>query len=386
MDLQTWQAVPFHFWSVTIFVFGSMVGSFLNVCIYRMPREESVISPPSHCPRCQYSIPWYLNIPIFTWLVLRGRCANCRTSISIRYLVVEFVTGAFFLTCWLIYGPDSPGLALVFGFFIAGLLCATFIDFEHFIIPDEITIGGIFAGIAASLMVKDLHGAAVLSESLKQSLIGAAAGAGIVYAILRGGKLLFGKEKIEINEGDFIRFSETSLELPDREVPYEDIFYRKSDAITLTAKSLKLTPKDLTGDLPTEELTHVEFALTPNSLTIEGQQYNPEQVSSIEVVTEEIILPREAMGLGDVKFMAAIGAFIGWKGALFSLMASSVLGSIVGIALILLKKQEWSSRLPYGPYIAIAALIWVFFSPQIAPVIFPPMPDFYAPQVPAPIN
>ena len=88
-DQNSWAAVPFHFWSVVYFVFGSIVGSFLNVCIHRMPRGESVVSPPSHCPHCGYSIPWFLNIPLVTWCWLRGKCANCRAPISARYFAVE---------------------------------------------------------------------------------------------------------------------------------------------------------------------------------------------------------------------------------------------------------------------------------------------------------
>src|SRR5688572_12503747 len=145
-DATTWAAVPFHFWSAVFFVFGSMVGSFLNVCIYRMPRDESVVSPPSHCPECNYSIPWYLNIPLVAWLYLKGRCAKCGLAISVRYFLVELLTAVVFLSCWLIYGPVSPWLALVLCLFLAGLIAATFIDSEHLIIPDEITIGGMVVG------------------------------------------------------------------------------------------------------------------------------------------------------------------------------------------------------------------------------------------------
>ena len=88
-DPKIWSQVPFHFWTVCFFVFGCVVGSFLNVCIHRLPREESIIRPPSHCPRCGYAIPWYLNIPLVTWLWLGGRCANCKEEISMRYFLVE---------------------------------------------------------------------------------------------------------------------------------------------------------------------------------------------------------------------------------------------------------------------------------------------------------
>ena len=90
-------AVPFHFWSVVFFVFGTAIGSFLNVCIHRMPLGQSIVTPPSHCPHCNYSIPAYLNIPLATWLWLRGKCANCGAPISIRYFMVELLTGLIFL-------------------------------------------------------------------------------------------------------------------------------------------------------------------------------------------------------------------------------------------------------------------------------------------------
>src|SRR5437867_5224830 len=96
-DPRIWAGVPFEFWSLVHFALGCVVGSFLNVCIHRMPRGMSVVRPPSHCPQCGYGIPWYLNIPLFTWLFLRGRCANCRAPIPVRYFLVELLTGLAFL-------------------------------------------------------------------------------------------------------------------------------------------------------------------------------------------------------------------------------------------------------------------------------------------------
>src|SRR5262245_28822667 len=191
-DPGVWGQVPFHFWSVTVFVFGCMVGSFLNVCIHRLPLGQSIVSPPSHCPHCKYSIPWYLNIPLVTWLYLGGKCRNCGAAISARYFLVELLTATLFLGCWLKFGAKSPGLALVYSLLIAGFIAATFIDFEHFIIPDEITIGGMAAGFLCSIFVPSLHGTTSLIGAIKQSLLGMAIGAGIVYTILRVGKLMFG--------------------------------------------------------------------------------------------------------------------------------------------------------------------------------------------------
>ena len=152
-----WPAVESIFWVFVLFVFGSMVGSFLNVCIYRMPRELSVVRPASHCPNCNYSIPWFLNIPIFTWITLGGKCKNCSQPISQRYLMVEIFTGAVFATAWALVAPRSISLALVYCVILAALIVATLIDIEHFIIPDEITIGGIVAGFIFSALVPQLH-------------------------------------------------------------------------------------------------------------------------------------------------------------------------------------------------------------------------------------
>ena len=130
------------------------MGSFLNVCIHRIPRGESIVSPPSHCPHCGYSIPWYLNIPLVTWLWLGGKCANCKAGISARYFLVELLTGVAFAVCWICFsrvsGHVSPALPLVYCLMISGLIAATFIDIEHLIIPDQFTFGGMVAGLFCS--------------------------------------------------------------------------------------------------------------------------------------------------------------------------------------------------------------------------------------------
>src|SRR5579872_613456 len=348
---ENWAHVPFHFWSVVFFVFGCIIGSFLNVCIHRMPLEESVVSPPSHCPHCNYSIPWYLNIPLFTWLCLRGKCANCGAPISIRYFLVELLTGAAFLVCWLAFGHQSVLLACAYCLFLAGLIAATFIDFEHFIIPDEITVGGLIVGFVCSFAVPVLHGESSPASSIRASLLGMLVGAGLIYGILRAGKLLFGRQKLELDAVSKVVFTETAIVLPGREILYEELFYRRSDAVRFEASTLELSDRCYRD---------VTVRLSPDKLQIGAEEMNPADVPYLEVTTGQLILPREAMGLGDVKFMAAIGAFLGWQAVIFSLMVSSIFGSVVGVTLIALKKQAWSSRLPYGPYIALAAAFWIF--------------------------
>lgn len=350
-DAETWARVPFHFWSLVLFALGCMVGSFLNVCIHRMPLGLSVVSPPSHCPHCKYSIPWYLNVPLVTWLMLKGRCRNCQAPISSRYLLVELLTGIVFLMCWLWFGPVSAPVAIIYAFFIAGLIAATFIDFEHFIIPDEITIGGVVVGFLISVLLPGLHGAETMAGGAWQSLLGMGVGWGIIYAILRVGKILFGRQKLSFPPESRIVFGETALHLPDDEIPYEDVFYRDSDTLTVKAQRVEMIDRCY---------CECTVRLSKPRLQIGEDEFLPDDVPYMAVVSGEMVLPREAMGFGDVKFMAAIGAFLGWQATVFSLMVSSMIGAFVGVGLILMGRREWSSRLPYGPYIALAAILWMF--------------------------
>jgi len=272
------------------------------------------------------------------------------------------------LSCWLAFGDTShplPSLpvALVYAVFLAGLIVATFIDFEHFIIPDEITYGGMAAGLVASFLFPPLHDVHALTAGMWQSVLGICAGAGIIYAILRLGKLLFGRQRLKLPVDTKIIFTETSVQLPDREIPYDELFYRQSDVIALRARTVELVDRGYQDVL-------VRLALRSGWLEIGGERINPDDVPYLEAVSAEIVLPREAMGLGDVKFMGAIGAFIGWQGVVFSLMISSMIGAAVGVTLIVMRRREWSSRMPYGPYIALAAAIWIFGGKKIIQAIF----------------
>jgi leader peptidase (prepilin peptidase)/N-methyltransferase len=349
-DPAVWAAVPFGFWGVVFFIFGAVVGSFLNVCIHRLPLGQSVVAPPSHCPHCGYSIPWYLNIPLITWVYLRAKCRNCGARISARYFIVELLTGVLFLACWVGAGRQSAALALIYAGFLAGLVAASFIDFEHFIVPDEITKGGMVAGFLCSALAPALQQAHSLTEGMKQSLAGLLAGAGIIYAILRLGKLFLGRHKIALPADTLILFTETGVEWEDHQIPYEELFYRPSDVIALEARTVEMADRCY-KDVPVR--------LGVARLSVGHDEFTPETVPYLEAVSSEIVLPREAMGFGDVKFMGAIGAFLGWKAVLFCLMASSMIGSVVGVTLIALRKQS-STRLPYIPFLALAAALWIF--------------------------
>lgn len=354
--LDGWDKVPFGFWTVVFFVFGAIVGSFLNVCICRMPDGVSVVTPASRCPKCGDRIPWYLNIPILSWIALRGKCRQCKTKISVRYPIVEFMTAILFAGVWMRYGDlgDVAGtlvLTLALGIFCSGLVVASFIDIDHFIIPDAITLGGIAAGFLASLLAPGLHGEEVAYMALQSSFLGIVVGGGIVYAALRIGKALFGRKKYPIESGQRAEFGETGIQIGEDTIPYEDVFYRKTDRVLASATRV---------ELPDRCFWNCDVSLSPEKLVVGSETYNPSEVSRMSLEAPAVVIPREAMGFGDVKFMAAIGAFLGWEATLFSIMASSILGAFAGVGAILIGKQEWSSRIPYGPYIALAAILWIF--------------------------
>jgi leader peptidase (prepilin peptidase)/N-methyltransferase len=233
-------------------IFGLVVGSFLNVCICRLPKDESVVSPPSHCPRCSYQIRWYDNIPLVSYLVLRGKCRGCGTHISLQYPLVELLNAALSLFLFLRFGPTLAFVALFL--FCSALVVITFIDIEHQIIPDEISLPGIVIGFILSFFLK--------GHSWLNSLLG---------ILLGGGSLLL--------------------------VAYA---YQR-----------------VTG--------------------------------------------KDGMGGGDIKLLAMMGAFLGWKAVPFIIFASSLVGSVIGISLMLFQKKDAKLAIPFGPYLAFAAVLYIFY-------------------------
>ena len=183
------------FFTILSFVFGAIVGSFLNVCIYRIPAEKSVVFPGSTCT-CGQPIPFYHNIPILSWIILCGKASCCDLSFSIRYPAIELLAGLLFLVCWLVH---PPVVAILGMWFIAFLICATFIDLDHMIIPDRFSIGGMVLGVLLSFAFPQLHGVeggplfAAGIHSAVISITGALIGAGLIYWIMVLGEIVFRK-------------------------------------------------------------------------------------------------------------------------------------------------------------------------------------------------
>ncbi|HBA71391.1 MAG: peptidase A24 [Geobacteraceae bacterium GWC2_55_20] len=239
-------------YSLFSFVFGMVVGSFLNVCICRMPKEESIVSPPSHCPHCNYQIRWYDNIPVISYLLLRGRCRGCGARISLQYPLVEMLNGIITLLLFLRFGP-TLAFAVLF-VFCSALVVITFIDIEHQIIPDEISLPGIIIGFVMSFFLQ--------GHNWLNSLLGILLGGGSLLLVAYGYQWLTGKE---------------------------------------------------------------------------------------------------GMGGGDIKLLAMMGAFLGWKSIPFIILASSLVGSVVGVSIMLLQKKDSKLAIPFGPYLAFGAVLYIFY-------------------------
>ena len=336
------------------FMLGAAVGSFLNVCIYRWPVDLSINRPRrSFCPNCKQPIPWHQNLPLISWAALRGCCANCGAKISFRYFVVELVTALLFLGIWERFPWQ---VAIAYWIFVSFLIIGTFIDFEHFIIPDRVTIGGVIAGVAFSVAVPALMGTDSRVAAGLRALLAAALGYMILLIVLEAGKIAFGRKRIRFDgptpftwtkrgdDADFLVGAEESM--------WSDYFAREKDRLLLQCNEVRI-------DHHTYANVTLDFRY--DRVTAEGHVTMLDDVAQISGVARELVIPREAMGRGDLKFLAAIGAFLGWRAVLFSLFAGSLLGSIVGLITLVVGKRVWSAKLPFGPYLAFGAVIWMFF-------------------------
>jgi leader peptidase (prepilin peptidase)/N-methyltransferase len=197
------------FFPVVAAVFGALIGSFLNVCIYRIPAEKSIVRPGSHCA-CGKPIAWYDNIPVLSWFILRGRARCCGRPYSFRYPFVELLTAALFLWCWLRFAPESPGKAICGMLFVSILICATFIDLDHMIIPDVFTIWAGVVGVVLSFFVPMLHGRshefAIIASfrSGTDSLLGLFVGSGLVLWIALLAEEILKKEAMGFGDVKFV--------------------------------------------------------------------------------------------------------------------------------------------------------------------------------------
>jgi leader peptidase (prepilin peptidase)/N-methyltransferase len=342
--------------NVFAFVLGATVGSFLNVCIYRWPVDLSINQPRrSFCPQCKQPIPWHHNLPLISWVALGGRCAHCGAKIAFRYFAVELVTALLFLAIWQRF--PTWQVAIAYWIFVSFLIIGTFIDFEHFIIPDRVTIGGTIAGVACSVVVPALMQTNSRLAAGVRAALAAALGYVILWIVLEAGKIAFGRKRVQFdaptpftwtkNDDDdahFIVGTEESL--------WSEYFAREKDRLLLQCDEVRIDDRDYGS---------VTLSFRYDRVNVDGKTLMLDDLTQISGVTRELVIPREAMGRGDLKFLAAIGAFLGWRAVLFSLFAGSLLGSVIGLITLVVGKPVWSAKLPFGPYLAFGALTWMFF-------------------------
>ncbi len=252
--------IPFHIQLIFAGLFGLSLGSFLNVCIYRIPEKKSIINPPSSCTACGNRIRFYDNIPLISYIILRGRCRQCGTNISIKYPLIELVTGLLSLALITRYNllNNSLDRYFIYLLFISALIVISFIDLKHQIIPDRISISGIIAGLVISFFSSHLE--------WYDSLAGIIAGGGSLYL-------------------------------------FAFIF--------------------------------------------------------------EFLTKKEGMGGGDIKLLAMIGAWMGWRSIPFIILSSSLIGTILGTIALLLSKKGLRTRIPFGPFLALGALLCLFFGKEL---------------------
>ena len=247
-------------------------------------------------------------------------------------------------------------MAIAYWVFASLLIVGTFIDFEHFIIPDRVTIGGIIAGIVCSVTVPALMETDSRVAAGVRALLAAALGYVILLIVLEAGKIAFGRKLIQFDapapftwtkrgdDADFVVGAEGSL--------WSDHFAREKDRLLLKCDEAKID---------NHKYGNVTLDFRYDRVTVDGSTLMLDDVVQISGVARELVIPREAMGRGDLKFLAAIGAFLGWRAVLFSLFAGSLLGSVIGLITLVAGKRVWSAKLPFGPYLAFGALTWIFF-------------------------
>jgi len=354
----------------TAFYIGSCVGSFLNVVIYRVPIGLSVNNPKrSFCPSCKHDIPWHQNIPMISWLCLRGRCACCGQKIAFRYFAVELMTAVMFFVIWQVFVPadgsgfaEGVGMAIAYWVLAGLLIAAVFIDIDHFIIPDSLTLGGLVAGWVAVLVVPDLMGGVSRLHALWLSVVGAATGYGLLWVVVQFGKAAFGRIRQEFNEpvkwsiGQEEDADEPMININGEVQPWTDVFYRSTDRMIVDVTELRINGE--AHDVDQLVVWHDRFVVGDKVLALE-------EVEHAEGECLKVVIPREAMGFGDVKFIAMIGAFLGWQAVLVTVFAASILGAALGLFQKLVLRDSWLQPLPFGPYLAVGAFVWLFFGKAI---------------------
>jgi len=350
-------------WLVPALAIGACIGSFLNVVIYRVPLGMSVNEPKrSFCPKCKYHFPMWLNLPVISWFWLRGKCANCKGSISFRYPAVELLTGLLFMAMWWV----APPQVVILLWIMTGLLIAiSFIDAEHLIIPTSMTWAGTIAGLIAACIWPRLPamGSVTMTgvepelnhwHGLIQSGIGFVVGFFGLWGVVNLGKLAFGRKTMNFDEASAWHLQEPDNEtdpllfiIGEEQIAWWDLFCRPTDRLIIECGEIRIDGELLEGGTLTIREDEVELP--------DGSRRSIGEMRSLDGTATRVVIPREAMGFGDVHLMGMIGAFFGWSGAFYALFAASLLALVAAI----FGRIGFGRQLPFGPFLALAAISWV---------------------------
>ena len=254
---------------------------------------------------------------------------------------------------------------LVHCVFAAMLVALVANNIRHLLLPDKITIPGILAGLLASWLIPSIHELSDGWLSLGVSAMGVIAGAGSMYLMRMGGKKFFGRQRLVLPDTTKVVFTTTGVQLPDEEIPYEDIFYRPTDQIETQAALVELI--EIAGDVAVagEGLREVSIKLGPGTLRIGDQSFDPSKVLRVEFIADQIFFPREVIGFGLVKLAGLTGAFLGWKGALFS-SGCGTLALIAGAAgAMAMGMKPAAAQLEAATPLCIAALVWIMMGSHL---------------------
>lgn len=342
---------------VALGLFGAAVGSFLNVVIYRVPRGLSINQPKrSFCPSCKKQLRVWHNLPVISWLLLGGKCYFCRSKISSRYFWVELLTAGLFVAMGYRVGAEGGQWLLLLGLciWLALLVAIVFIDLEHMIIPFSLSGSGMVVGLLVGLWVPDWLGGSLWWEGLLRALLGLVAGWGGIWLVVELGKRVFGKKKVDCTDGGqwMLREPETDedelcLVIDGEAFEWSDLFTRDSDRVVLSGATLRVDGKKVKSG---------EVSLYFEKVVYAGGERSIESLKSLSGTAEAVVIPREAMGIGDAHLMGMVGALLGWQSVIFTVFVGSVCGLLVAVV----GRLGFGSRIPFGPCLAIGALVWIF--------------------------
>ena len=392
-----------------LFALGACVGSFLNVVVWRLPRDESIVSPPSHCPKCQTPLAWRDNIPVFGWILLRGKCRYCAQPISPRYPVIEFITGATFVLYYVLYfivqqGPCPPvqplvpraldfrldwPIYLLHMYLLATLLAASLIDAELFIIPVEMTWWAAAVGIVVHALVDRPTVPGALGVSAPAAAIAAGGALGLIVSLILLKRNLIPTSFAEV----------APLMEHERERQMAEAARARAEGREPPPEQPDMTPAQIRGEVRKEVIfllpplilaiiAVVLYAKVPalkqawdslmrvKTISVSGMSgaVLGALVGGLVVWVTRILgtlgFGREAMGMGDVHLMFGVGAVVGGGASTVAFFVAPFFGIAVALYMLATGTRR---ELPYGPYLSLGTAFVMIWYCDIANMLRPGM-------------